>query len=128
MPRALRWHADLIEISAARLEVPFAATWWRGCLDLAIQLRGYEAFLADTMERPAFVHELLDWLVISLHPNDVLCASGSEMRARLSSIVDACRGRSITIGTSGLTPLSADIGEFVRRLRSWSRIARSFTG
>jgi hypothetical protein len=228
MPRALAWHAALAGIAAGRLAVPFAATWWRGCLDLAMQFRGYEGFLADTAERPVFAHALLsflveqrcrwwegyerhfgtarsptaigdDWinvpfispeifrefvlprylqierfhagvagihscgnqapvqrylleirslrafevsawtdlgqslanipadreLIISLHPNDVLCAAAEQMRSKLSSIIEACRGRAITIGTSGLTPLSTDIDDFVRRLRTWNAIAKA---
>ncbi len=227
MPRALRWHEDLSRLAAGRLEVPFGATWWRGCLDLAIQLRGFEAFLSDTAERPGFVHSLLtslveqrcrwwagyeehfgrkrepsfvgdDWinvpflspdlfrdfilpryldierfhggiagvhscgnqepvqkyllqirslpvlevsawtdlgrtlanvpadkeLVISLHPNDVLCAEPAEMERRLTGILAACSGRRVTIATSGLTPLTPDIEGFVRRVRTWTRIAR----
>ena len=226
MPRALQWHQDLTGIAAGRLEVPFAATWWRGCLDLAIQLRGFEAFLSDTAERPQFTHSLLgflveqrcrwwdafgrhfhrerepsfvgdDWinvpfispslfrdfvlpryqeierfhggiagihscgnqepvqkyllqiqtlrtfevsawtslertlsnippdrnLVISLHPNDVLCASERQMGEKLGSILAACRGRKITIATSGLTPLTPDREDFVRRVRTWTEIA-----
>ena len=36
--------------------------WWRGPLDLAIQLRGYEALMVDISERPAFVHDLLRFI------------------------------------------------------------------
>jgi hypothetical protein len=227
MPRALRWQEDVRAAVDGRLETPFAATWWRGCLDLAIQLRGYEAFLSDTVERPTFAHGLLDrlaelrcrwweaharrtgtavsptavaddwinvpfispdlfrdfvlppylaierfhagitgihscgnqapvqryllhiaslpqlevsaWtsldatlanvpadkkLFISLHPNDVLCASSAEMEAKLLGITEKCRGREFAIGTSGLTPLSGDVGAFVERVRTWTRIAR----
>ncbi len=227
MPRALAWHEDLQRIAAGRLDVPFGATWWRGCLDLAVQLRGYEAFVSDTAERPDFVRGLIsflveqrcrwwdahdryfgrqrepslvgdDWinvpfispgifrdfvlpgyleierfhggiagvhscgnqepvqeyllrirslktlevspwtdlagtlvnvpperqLVVSLHPNDVLCASPREMERRLRAILTACRGRTIMIATSGLTPLTPDIDAFVRRIRTWTRIAR----
>ena len=35
----------------------------RGCLDLAIALRGYEQFSTDVVERPQFVHDLLAFLV-----------------------------------------------------------------
>lgn len=63
MPRALAWHDQLTRLAGGRLEVPFAATWWRGCLDMAIQLRGFEVFLSDTVERPDFVHALLSFLV-----------------------------------------------------------------
>jgi len=40
MPRALAWHESVREIVGDRLATPFAAPWWRGGLDLAIQLRG----------------------------------------------------------------------------------------
>lgn len=63
MPRILRWYEDISSLVSGRLDVPFAMTWWRGCLDLAIQLRGYEQFVADTTENPSFVHGLLDFLV-----------------------------------------------------------------
>ena len=227
MPRAIAWHDDVREMVGDRLAVPFAATWWRGCLDLAIQLRGYETFLADTAEQPAFARGLLDRLTdlrcrwwaaharrmgepvgptsvaddwinvpfispdlfrdfvlppylaierfhggiagvhscgnqapvqrylleihslrqlevsawtsldetlanvpptkrlwISLHPNDVLCASASQMEEKLQGIVEKCRGREFGIGTSGLTPLSCDVGAFVETVRRWTRIAR----
>ena len=62
MPRALRWYEDLVELSEGRLDIGFMA-WNRGCLDLAVQLRGYEQLLLDTLERPEFVHELLSLLV-----------------------------------------------------------------
>jgi hypothetical protein len=227
MPRALGWHEEIRTIVGGRLETPFAAIWGRGCLDLAVQLRGYETFLADTAERPAFAHGLLDrlaelrcrwweaharhtataiepasladdwinvpfispgifrdfvlppylaierfhggiasihscgnqapvqrylleirslpqlevsaWtpleetlanvpadkkLVVSLHPNDVLCATPGEMEAKLRGITGKCRGRDIAIGTSGLTPLSSDIRAFEDRVRTWTRIAR----
>ena len=63
-------------------------------------------------------------LVVSLHPNDVLCASPQEMERKLASILSACRGRKVTIATSGLTPLTPDIDDFVRRVRTWTQIAR----
>jgi hypothetical protein len=62
-PRILRWYESLLRLSDERVPVSFHMTWWRGCLDLAIQMRGYEAFLEDTIERPSFVHSLLKWLV-----------------------------------------------------------------
>jgi hypothetical protein len=227
MPRILRWYDDLSALSAGRLKVTFNMTWWRGCLDLAIQLRGYDNFLTDLVERPAFVHDLLEFLVeqrcrwwdgyyrhfglpvgpaavaddwinvpfispsilrdfvlpryleiesyhggitgihscgnqtpvqryllqikslptfevspwtdleqtlrnvpaskalsISLHPNDVLCATPVEMEARLHEIVVACQGRNYNIYTSGLTPIWEDMGEFIRRIRLWNAAAR----
>ena len=59
MPRVLRWHDALVEVIGDRMPVSFGMTWWRGPLDLAIQLRGYEAFMEDVAERPEFVHGLL---------------------------------------------------------------------
>ncbi len=224
MPRLLRWHNDLTAIAEGRLGVPFAMKWWRGCLDLAVQLRGYENFVMDIRERPQFVRDLLgylteqrcrwheawcghfgsalgptsigdDWinapfitpamfedfvlpryteleafhggvagvhscgnqaapfqklllrlrslaslevspwtslaeslanvpgsihLHVSLHPNDVLCATSGEMSDRLRTIVAACAGRSFSVGTAGLTPLSDDVAEFVRRIVDWT--------
>lgn len=63
MPRAMKWHEDIANISKGRLNISFGAVWTRGCLDLAIQLRGYENFVNDTVERPGFVHDLLRFLV-----------------------------------------------------------------
>jgi uroporphyrinogen-III decarboxylase len=63
MPRVLRWYQDLKEIAAGRIRVAFEMPWWRGGLDLAIQLRGFEQFVMDCYERPAFVHELIAFLV-----------------------------------------------------------------
>lgn len=66
MPRLLRWYDSLIKISRDRLKItlyPDTGVWWRGCLDLAIELRGFENFISDTSERPEFLHDLLDWLV-----------------------------------------------------------------
>lgn len=63
MPQALPFYERLQTMAAGRIPVEFALTWWRGCLDLAIQLRGYEAFITDTMERPQFLHDLLRFLV-----------------------------------------------------------------
>ena len=37
--------------------------WDRGPLDLAIQLRGYDNFVGDTMDRPEFVHALMRFLI-----------------------------------------------------------------
>lgn len=62
MPRILRWYEALERLVAGRLKVPFLTTWWRGCLDLAVQLRGYENLVQDTVERPEFVHDLLGFL------------------------------------------------------------------
>ena len=62
MPRILRWWDDINEIIAGRLGTTFEMIWWRGCLDLAIQLRGYDRLMLDIKERPGFVHDLLGFL------------------------------------------------------------------
>ncbi|MEI7634425.1 MAG: hypothetical protein WCK47_09125 [bacterium] len=228
MPRILRWHEDIAKIVDGRMKVVFNMVWWRGCLDLAVQLRGYENLMSDAAERPEFVHGLLefltaqrcswhaaftrhfgrplepadigdDWinvpfitprffaefvlpryleleafhggvshihscgnqapvqkhlleirglmefevspwtsltetldnipvdklLVISLHPNDVLCAQPARMKAQLLEIARGCAGRAWRVQTSGLTPLTPDTAEFVERVRVWTSIARS---
>jgi len=226
MPFYLRFYDEVNKIVAGRLKVAFGTTWGRGCLDIAVQLRGYENWVADTGERPQFVHDLMqflveqrcrwwegyyqysgakrepvgiadDWINIPfispgmfrdfvlpyykqieqfhggivsihscgdqtpvqkymlelstlqhleispwtnlkqtlinvpptkrlgpfLHPNDVLLASPEEMETRLRTIVEACKGREFSIGTSGLTPIWDDIDEFVRRVQCWVEIA-----
>ncbi|MEW6354785.1 MAG: uroporphyrinogen decarboxylase family protein [Planctomycetota bacterium] len=62
MPQVFRLYEDLQRLSKDRLTVTFP-TWQRGPLDMAIQLRGYEQFIMDTIERPAFVHDLMDYLI-----------------------------------------------------------------
>jgi len=227
MPRALEWYDAIQKRVGDRLAVPFNMTWWRGCLDLAIQLRGYENFLIDVIERPQFVHDLMrflteqrcrwyeelarhfgvsvsptdigdDWinipfitpdifadfvlpryieieafhggirsihscgnqapvqrylleirslgafevspwtdldqslvnipddkeLVISLHPNDVLCATADEMEQKLRTIAGKCAGRLFQIKTSGLTPITA-APVFVERIQTWTRLAHA---
>ena len=62
MPRMIEWYERLRELAAGRLDIPFFA-WNRGCLDLAVQLRGYENLLLDTFAQPEFVHDLLKLLV-----------------------------------------------------------------
>lgn len=62
MPRMLKWYEDIREIADNRLQVRFQ-TWWRGPLDMAIQLRGYENLMADTSDRPEFVRNLIGYLV-----------------------------------------------------------------
>ena len=62
MPRILRWWDDLQEVSDDRLLLLFDMVWWRGCLDLAIQLRGLENLMIDTVDRPHFVRDLLEFL------------------------------------------------------------------
>ena len=62
MPRMLRWHRDITELVGSRMQVGFQ-TWWRGPLDMAVQLRGYETLMTDSVERPDFVRSLLAHLV-----------------------------------------------------------------
>jgi hypothetical protein len=62
MPRALRWWDDIHRIVAGRLNVTNAMTWWRGALDLAMQIRSYDRLIEDVFERPQFVHDLLDFI------------------------------------------------------------------
>lgn len=62
MPRILRWWDDITHLIAGRLPLVNAMFWWRGCLDLAMQLRSYEALMLDVAERPQFVHDLLRFL------------------------------------------------------------------
>ena len=231
MPRIVRWYDDLRQIADGRVNVTFNMVWWRGCLDLAIQLRGYENFILDTMERPVFVHELMaflveqrkgwwaayynyfdvavsptavgdDWvhvpfispqlfadfvlpyyleierfhggisslhscgnqgplqkyllaikslpglevsvgtdlmeslenvpahkpLAVALHPNDVLVATADDMEAKLRFITEVCAGRRYSIGTSGLTPIWNDIGEYIRRIKMWTEIVQRVLG
>jgi uroporphyrinogen-III decarboxylase len=226
MPHILRFYDAVQKIVAGRLQVGYGMTWGRACLDLAVQLRSYENWVADTAERPDFVHALMqflveqrcrwwegyyqhfgvkrepvgmadDWINIPfispamfrdfvlpyykqieqfhggivsihscgdqtpvqkymlelktlqhleispwtnlqqtlinvpptkrlgpfLHPNDVLMASPAEMEARLTTIVEALRGREFVLTTSGLTPIWDDLGEFVRRVQRWVEIA-----
>ncbi len=63
MPRILRWYADLRRITAGRMRVNWAMNWWRGCLDLAVELRGFDQFIDDTRQRPGFVNDLMKFLV-----------------------------------------------------------------
>lgn len=227
MPRAFEFHAQLQDLVAGRAPVPFQVSWWRGCLDLAIELRGYEAFMDDVRERPEFVHGLLRWLtgercnwhrsyckhfgvslgpadigddwlnvpfispgifrdyvlpqyllseafhgsirhvhscgnqtplqrdmlklatlqtfevspwsdlgqsienlppdkhlVISVHPNLVLCCARAEIRRRLEHIRERCAQRSYSVSTSGLTPLGEE-REFVERIKVWLQLAEA---
>jgi len=62
MPRMLRWHEDLVALANGRVSIGFFG-WNRGGFDIAVQLRGYENLLLDTLERPEFVHDLMKLLV-----------------------------------------------------------------
>jgi uroporphyrinogen-III decarboxylase len=233
MPRALKWYDDLCKISNGRLNIIFDMVWWRGGLDLAIQLRGYENFIMDTMERPQFIHDLMKWLTeqrcrwhqgfhdyfgkdipgkaglgatfvgddwinvpfitpemfrdfvlpylleiekfhgainslhscgnqtpvqqylleikslptfeigawsdfdqslknipvskglgISIKPGDVLLATEEQMEKQLREITKKCCNRKYNIGTSGLSPVSDDISDFVSHIRTWTKVVK----
>jgi len=62
MPRVFNLYEGLGELTDGRFTVAFPR-WERGPLDMAILLRGYEALMADALERPRFVHDLLRYLV-----------------------------------------------------------------
>ena len=64
MPRLLRWYDEMKQAAGDEYEVGFQ-TWWRGSLDLAIQMRGYENVVVDSMENPEFLHALLDYFTRS---------------------------------------------------------------
>lgn len=56
--RLLRRYDHLGDLTHGRIPIVFP-TWWRGCLDLAIQLRGYENLMGDLIDDPEFVEGLL---------------------------------------------------------------------
>jgi hypothetical protein len=62
MPALIGLHQRMRELARSRwgdeLHVTFPL-FRRGPLDICIQLRGYERFVADTVERPEFVHAFL---------------------------------------------------------------------
>lgn len=64
-----------------------------------------------------------EYLANVLHPNEVLCATPSEMATKLRGIMDSCHGRSYGIFTAGLTPLSPDPPGFVTTARTWTEVA-----
>jgi len=66
MPVLLRQHQDVSRLSNERYDGAFDVTFprfSRGPLDILIQLRGYEAFVMDTLERPDFVRQALACIV-----------------------------------------------------------------
>lgn len=63
MPRVFKWYEDLRKIAADRIHVPYQMTWWRGGLDLAVQLRGYENLVMDFHDNPVFARDLLAFIV-----------------------------------------------------------------
>jgi hypothetical protein len=65
MPDLLRQHQGLRALGKAsrpELHVGFPM-FHRGPLDIFMQMRTYERFVEDTMERPAFLHQALRYLV-----------------------------------------------------------------
>ena len=62
MPRVIRVWEQMSELAGGRLSIGLHE-WHRGPLDMAIQLRGYDTFVADTVERPQFVRDLMRFLV-----------------------------------------------------------------
>lgn len=63
MPRILDYYNRQMELmgdGGVELALP---TFLRGGLDIAIQLRGYENWIVDTIERPQFVHDLMQLIV-----------------------------------------------------------------
>jgi len=66
MPVLLRRYETLRQISETRygnkITIGFPE-FGRGPLDVLVQLRGYESFVADTAERPQFVHDFLSRIV-----------------------------------------------------------------
>ena len=62
MPRVLPMHERQQELTAGRIDVSMPA-FLRGGLDIAIQLRGYENWIMDTIDRPQFVHDLMQLIV-----------------------------------------------------------------
>jgi hypothetical protein len=67
-------------------------------------------------------------LGIGVHPNDVLVAPRREMEEKLGRIARLCAGRSYSVGTSGLTPLTGDLDAFLERIRTWLAAARGAFG
>jgi hypothetical protein len=66
MPELIRQHETLKRTSETRyggaLAIGFP-TFSRGPLDVYVQLRGYERFVEDTLDRPQFVHDFLARIV-----------------------------------------------------------------
>jgi hypothetical protein len=66
MPSLIRQYREMCRIAATeyggRIRIGFPA-FGRGPLDIYIQLRGYENFVADTQDRPGFVHAFLRHIV-----------------------------------------------------------------
>ena len=62
MPELIKTWEAMQDLAAGRLEITFPV-WSRGPLDIAVQLRGYDGLIADTVERPQFVHDLMRFIV-----------------------------------------------------------------
>ncbi|MFO7959269.1 MAG: uroporphyrinogen decarboxylase family protein [Candidatus Brocadiia bacterium] len=63
MPRLLRHYEGMCEHAVTRYGGEVAITFPnfnRGPLDVCMQVRGYESFVADMHERPGFAHEFLE--------------------------------------------------------------------
>jgi len=72
MPIIFKRYEELKEIARGRMEVSFTkevqgmsytTIWLRGCLDLAIEMLGYNNFIVYTTEKPSFIHDLLKFIV-----------------------------------------------------------------
>ena len=66
MPTIFRSYEKMYEIAEAQHEEEFFVAFShliRGPLDVYVQLRGYENFIADTVDCPEFVHEFLSFIV-----------------------------------------------------------------
>lgn len=66
MPILLRQHREIARLSAERYGGKVAVgfpSFHRGPLDILVQMRGYERFAFDTLERPSFVRDGLARLV-----------------------------------------------------------------
>ena len=61
MPRLIRMWEGMQKLAGDSLTISFPL-WNRGPLDIAMQLRGYENFVADIVERPQFVHDLMRFI------------------------------------------------------------------
>ena len=62
MKSLIQWYEDIKAVVGGRLTVHFQ-TWWRACLDLAIDMRGYETLMADAYDDPDFLHGLLSAII-----------------------------------------------------------------
>jgi hypothetical protein len=58
MGQALKLHEGMVALARGRLQIRFPE-WLRGPFGLALYLRGYQDFLVDLVERPAFARTLL---------------------------------------------------------------------